>query len=664
MVPIKKWPSRAQWGQFLKTLTKEEKNIFSVFLFLTVISLSFLSINFYFQNTEILPAFGGNYSEGLVGQPEFLNPIYGMSNDVDRDLIELLFSGLMKHTLNGQIIPDLAKEYQALEDGRVWEFHLKEDVFWEDGAPITVDDVIFTIKTIQNPDFKSPLRVSWLGVEIEKISETVLRFKLQKPSAVFLENCTLKIIPEHIWKSVSPENSRLSLYNLKPIGSGPYKLEKLIQKKNEEGKITSLSLIKNPKYFEKGPNIPKITFHFFDKEEDLIESYLRGEIKGFTININSLENLPKSDLGLQLYSFSLPRYFALFFNLEESKVFAEEEVRKALNYGTDKAEFVETVLSGHGKTVHSPISSSLYGFNEVSTTYQFDQEKAKEILDKAGFSERNQEGFLVKIVKKATSFQFQSNLQLKSSGNEVTQLQKCLAQFPDVYPEGDITGYFGSLTKAAVIRFQEKYASEVLAPYGLTQGTGQVKTSTRAKLNELCNTKKETLELKFSLATADQPLLIQTAFLLKNQWEKLGVEINVETFDASTTLEREIIKKRDYDALLFGELLGAIPDPFPFWHSSQKRDPGLNLSLYQNSKVDKLLEDARQSLDNEIRKEKLQTFQELLVEDAPAVFLYNPDYIYLVLPEIKGIKQGIIIDPSKRFSDIENWYIKTKRGWK
>ena len=216
------------------------------------------------------------------------------------------------------------------------------------------------------------------------------------------------------------------------------------------------------------------------------------------------------------------------------------------------------------------------------------------------------------------------------------------------------------MTKAAVIRFQEKYADEVLAPYNLTQGTGQVKTSTRAKLNELCNTKEETLELKFSLATVDQPLLIQTASLLKNQLKELGIAINIETFDVST-LEREIIKKREYEMLLFGEVLGSIPDPFPFWHSSQKKDPGLNLSLYENKEADKLLEEIRESFDKEITKEKLEQFQDILIQDSPVVFLYNPDYLYLVSSEIKGISEEMITDPSKRLSNMENWYIKTKR---
>jgi peptide/nickel transport system substrate-binding protein len=128
-------------------------------------------------------------------------------------------------------------------------------------------------------------------------------------------------------------------------------------------------------------------------------------------------------------------------------------------------------------------------------------------------------------------------------------------------------------------------------------------------------------------------------------------------------LEKEVIKKRNYESLLFGEVLTLIPDPFPFWHSTQKKDPGLNLTSYQNTKVDKLLEEIRQTLDDKARKEKLGNFQNLLISDSPAVFLYNPDFLYLVSDEIKGLDGKIIADPSKRFSNIENWYIKIKRVW-
>ena len=143
----------------------------------------------------------------------------------------------------------------------------------------------------------------------------------------------------------------------------------------------------------------------------------------------------------------------------------------------------------------------------------------------------------------------------------------------------------------------------------------------------------------------------------------MGVELVIETFDRET-IEKEVIKNRNYEALLFGEVLSATPDPLPFWHSLQKKDPGLNLSLYENKKTDKLLEEIRQSLDEQTRAEKLEEFQNILLANAPAVFLYSQDYVYLTPKKIKGITETVIVNPSKRFSGITDWYMRTKRVWK
>ncbi|MFQ6050027.1 MAG: ABC transporter substrate-binding protein [Candidatus Paceibacterales bacterium] len=666
------FPSKNQWQQFFKVLTKREKISFFVFGALFFASFVFLSIDFYFEKTKIAPALGGTYVEGVIGFPRFINPIYAPVSDVDRDLTELIFSGLMKYDSEGKIQPDLVKEYKILEEGKIYEFYLKENILWQDLHPLTADDVIFTIQTIQSPEIKSPLRPSWLGVEVEKISDRALRFKLKNESSIFLENCTLKIIPKHVWENIPPKNFPLASVNLNPIGSGPYKLKNLSQDK--EGKIMALDLVRNPLYFSNGPYIPNISFRFFDAEEQLIKAYQKGEIKGFSLN--SIKDLPECALStqpaercgnLRLYPFSLPRYFAVFLNLNPpaggSKVLAEKEIRKALNYGTDKNEILNKVLSGYGEIVQSPILPNIYGFKKPSGEYRFDIEKAKEILEKAGFLMR-ESGYREKIIRKELPFQFKSNLSFSSKGTEVRELQKCLAKDPQVYPEGEVTGYFGQKTKAAVIRFQEKYRNDILDPLGIKNGTGEVKSKTREKLNEICFEKpEEILPLKFSFVTVDQPSLVQVAEILKNQWSQLGVEVEIKTFDINT-LERETLRKRGFEALLFGEVLGLIPDPFPFWHSSQKGELGLNLANYENKKGDKLLEVARKSLDNTERKEGLEEFQDLLIEDAPAIFLYNPDYLYFVSEEIKGINEKIIVDPSKRFSNIEEWHIKTKRVWK
>jgi peptide/nickel transport system substrate-binding protein len=115
--------------------------------------------------------------------------------------------------------------------------------------------------------------------------------------------------------------------------------------------------------------------------------------------------------------------------------------------------------------------------------------------------------------------------------------------------------------------------------------------------------------------------------------------------------------------LLFGQILGRDPDPYAFWHSSQSNDPGLNLALYSNKEVDELLEDARQTSNYEEREEKYIEFQQLLSEDVPAVFLYSLQYTYITPKNLKGITTQRINHPSDRFSNINSWFIKTKKSF-
>ncbi len=166
--------------------------------------------------------------------------------------------------------------------------------------------------------------------------------------------------------------------------------------------------------------------------------------------------------------------------------------------------------------------------------------------------------------------------------------------------------------------------------------------------------------LKFDLFLVKQAELEKTAEIIKKNWGKIGIKLNIKAMKPQE-LFQEHIEKRNYDILLFGQDISLIPDPYPFWASSQKEYPGLNLSLYQNPDVDKILENARIENDKNKRKQLLQEFQLKITEDIPAIFLYSPNYIYAVRKEIKGIEGKYINDVSKRFIGIENWYINEKR---
>lgn len=655
----KKWPTKNQWSYFWHLLKKRQKIVLIVFSSIFIISSIIISVDFLNKNTNLVPRAGGDYSEGVVGSPRFINPIYASTSDVDRDLTQLIFSGLVKFDPQGKIVEDLVESYRILDNGKTYEFTLKKDIFWHDGEPLTTDDILFTIQTLQDSEIKSPLRGNWLGVVTEKLSDRVIRLSIEKPSSVFLQNSTVKIIPKHIWGNISPKDSPLSEYNINPIGSGPYKMERIERDRND--RISSIKLVRNNEYFDKKPYINSFTFEFFSSEKELISKAREGAFKGMAISVSEKRNYS----SMNLYSISIPRYFAVFFNQEKSKILDNENIRKAFNYAIDKNKLLEDILGGEGIIVNSPILPSIYNFGQPETTYDFNPEKAIELLEKEGFNiiEDKQR---VKDDSNKTNFTFTKSLTSGSQGTEVTKLQECLATADwvgeDIYPDGRITGYYGNDSIAAVNRFQEKYAEDILIPSGLTEGTGAVKSGTREKLNELCFPEEKVfIPLSIIITTADQPLLIETAENIKKQLkDNIQADIQIDIVDINT-LEREVIKPREYESILFGEILGATPDLFPFWHSTMIKDPGLNLSIFSNSKADKLIEDTRQLTSTEEMREKLQDFQEIVLEEAPAIFLFNPNYLYFVSKTVKGIETSLISDPSNRFSGIENWYMKTKR---
>jgi len=337
-------------------------------------------------------------------------------------------------------------------------------------------------------------------------------------------------------------------------------------------------------------------------------------------------------------------------------------VRQALNYATNKTEIIQQVLNGKGTVVNSPILPDYFGLNAPTINYNYDIEQAANLLDKEDFK-ISDNGIRVKSVNKKPAFTFTKNLTKGSKLDpDVKELQKCLQK--EVAPDIQISGNFGADTLDAVNKFQEKYRSDILDPNGLNAPTGDVKQATRDKLNQVCfPAGNQTIPLHFTITTVDQPIMVASANLIKTQWQAIGAAVDIKIEDIDS-LENNTIKPRDYEILLFGEILGSKPDPFPYWSSTQINDPGLNLALFQNTDADKLLNNIRQATDDNSRNASLENFQNLLLDDAPAVFLYNPDYIYTVSDKIQGIKAGKIATPPQRFATVNEWYTQVKRVWK
>ena len=150
-------------------------------------------------------------------------------------------------------------------------------------------------------------------------------------------------------------------------------------------------------------------------------------------------------------------------------------------------------------------------------------------------------------------------------------------------------------------------------------------------------------------------LNVKTAQILQSQWEQLGAKVHLNIV-SSKDLDQNYIRSRNFDAILVAENVGADPDPYPFWHSSQSHDPGLNLSGFNNSEVDKLITEARLTADENVRIKNYARFQEIINEQLPAIFLVRSLYIYNTPKKMLDVNLSNIVAPSERFADISHWY--------
>lgn len=170
-------------------------------------------------------------------------------------------------------------------------------------------------------------------------------------------------------------------------------------------------------------------------------------------------------------------------------------------------------------------------------------------------------------------------------------------------------------------------------------------------------------KLSFSISTGNAEELKQSAEIMKENWERLGAEVELKVFEIGD-LNQNVIKTRKYDSLLFGTVVGKDLDLYPFWHSSGRNSPGLNIAMYTNLRVDKLLENIRNTTDKDEKNSYLEKLDLEIQNDIPAVFTYSPYFTYAVPKKIHNIELHTLGNPSERWSNVSKWYIETNKVWK
>lgn len=540
-----------------RALTRAERIIVLVSLGFAFVSSVFLAVHVAETKTVAVPARGGEYVEGMVGQPAYVNPVLAAS-EIDRSIARLVFETL--GNLTSKIEPD--------PERRVWKVRLKENLRWSDNEKLTTDDIIFTIQKIQDPDAQSPLSPHWQGVAAVRESELELTFMLAAPYAFFEDNLkNLSVIPKHIFRDLPPSNWRLSNYNLSPVGNGPYVF--VAYEQEPGGFISSYRLVANPFYALTPPYIEHIVIKFFGSNEDLVRAFNAGVVGGF-LSLTP-EELLQIERPYQAISLRLPSYYGVFWNQNRNLALKDDAVRKALSFAIDREKLIESVFAGHGVAVYGPVPPGIPHALSPQTVGGITE--AATLLDEAGWDIDETDGIRKQTIKKSS------------------------------------------------------------------------------------------VSLEFTLLVPNVPFLVKTADFLASSWRSLGANVHIVSVSADTLFETNI-KNRDYEALLFGNVLGENADLFSFWHSSERFAPGLNLSLYNNQKVDGLIEEIRQNLEPDERSADFEEVQRLIMDDYPAAFLYSPEYLYVANKNLKGVVIDIVASASDRLKNAARWYLKTARIFK
>lgn len=539
----------------LRSISEKERVTLTIAFAIFVFALTVTVAKTIEEKGAAAPVQGGAYVEGVVGQPIMVNPVFS-SNQADKDISALVYSDI------GSLISD----WKLSDDGREYAVKLKEGLLWSDGEPLTSDDILFTVQTIQNPDARSPLVKDWQGVEMERVSQLQVKFTLPAPYVFFTKNLkNTRLIPRHIFGAIPIENMGLSEYNLEPVGSGPYAFAGFSKRK--DGFITEYRLVANKNYEGEKAYIDQFSFDFYASTEELIADLRLRKIDGFGSALPlgaETRSLPR----ITIENAPMPRYYAIFMNTVNNPALKDRNLRSALQMAINKEKITNEVFKGNVTPIESPLFKNLISFDPQNA------------------------------LGTSTIPQWSST---------------------DTHPSYDAEG-----------------AARIIA--GL-----------------------KTKDIRLNLAIPKVPFLEKTAELIKEDWLSAGIADVTITEEDTATLMDQYVKTRNYEMLMFGNVYENPADLFPFWHSSQRFYPGLNLSIYQNTEADRLIEAIRQKDDPEAQRQNLERLETILQNDDPAIFLFSMPYFYVHSSLLKGFNPGTMTSPEDRFRNIAEWNLASIR---
>lgn len=496
---------------------------------------------------------GGTYVDCTGGEASKLNPVVA-SDSASSDLCDLIFNGLVRYSPKLELEGDLAESWKFSDGGVKLVFKLRKGVKWHDGKPFSSKDVKFFWTAVMDPKTASPRKSNYdlvTGVDTPDEHTVVVRYA--KPFAPALDSWALGVVPAHILEQEKDINA--AAFNRSPIGTGPYKFKRWVDKQYVE-------LEANPDYYEGKPHIARFVRRFVPEQSTQLLEVKAGHVDTMALTPDQYKlETEGSGFAKVARKFRFPAlaaYTYLGFNLKREP-FNDRRVRLALSHAIDRQSLIEGVLQGLGRPCSGPYSPLVPAYNQKVLPLDYDLKKSAQLLAEAGFK-KNASGKLEKAGK-PLAFKLITN-----QGND-----------------------------------------------------------SRKKI----------------------------VLILQQQFEKLGVDVEVQIYEWSTFLSN-YIDKREFDAYVMGWNTGLEPDQHSIWHSSQTGPNQFNLVGYANPEVDSLLERGRTTFEPAERTRIYRRMHAIIAQDQPYAFLYAPDSLSALSRKFEGL---MITDAGYGWYWPTRWYI-------
>ena len=319
------------------------------------------------------------YVEAVAGEPPLLNPVLAPYTLAGQDVLPLVFAALVRTDAAGNAELDLAEKLDVQDEGRSYVVRLRDGLVWDDGEPLTADDVAFTVRLIQSPDHQGSQELAdlWRSVAVEVVDPRTVRFRLPTPLASFPEHLTLGLLPRHVLEGVAASALALDPYNRRPVGNGPYRVESFDPSR--------LVLERNPRYHGAPAQLSRIELRVFGDRDAALQAVLRREVDGMA-GLRPEEIEPVSSSG-QYVVYAVPersKTAALIFN-PDTPVLREPAVRQALARAVDREALVRDALAGYGEPARGPIPVQSWAHARPPVTAEHDPTGAAALLEEAGW---------------------------------------------------------------------------------------------------------------------------------------------------------------------------------------------------------------------------------------------------------------------------------------